>query len=154
MDVLDTEKASCNCCRELIIKGATICYHCGKNQKKIFRLLAPTPQWIALIVSIILVLLSLFQYIEARQQRIYAENAFNEARKQRISADDAFNKATVVERRVTRIAKATIPLFESLLGKYAWSDSGLSSAEIAKLTKPLKDALIDNTVGIGGGVRP
>lgn len=147
--LVDTEKTSCNCCRELIIKGATICYHCGKNQNKIFRLLTPTPQWIALIVSIVLVLLSSFQYIEARKQRIFAENAFIEARKQRISADNAFIKSTDVERRVTKIAKATLPLFESLLVKTGRADGGYTSEEREKLTKALKDALIENKGGIG-----
>lgn len=97
----DADKISCDCCKELITKGASVCYHCGRDQKPLMRRLAPTLQGASLILS---AFLFLFSWLE-----------FNEATRQRQSADAALGRAEATERRVTQIAKTTVPIFESLL---------------------------------------
>lgn len=125
----DADKIPCNCCNELITKGSPVCYHCGRNQKLLMRCLAPTAQWLGLILSAVLLLLSWRQ--------------FNEATRQRQSADAALSRAIAAEHRVTQVAKTTVPIFESLLeakGTYG----GYSPKEIEKLTRPLKEAIAEN----------
>jgi hypothetical protein len=134
----DTDKIQCNCCKELITNGAPVCYHCGRNQKFLMRCLAPTAQGIALAISIVLVVLSWYQ--------------FNEARNQRQSANEALNRAIAAEYRVTKVAKATLSVSESLLNATGRWGFSYSSAEIEKLTRPLKEALAENKGG--SGVRP
>lgn len=121
----DADKILCNRCNELITKGAPVCYHCGRDQTRLMRCLAPA----SLIVAVGLLLLSVLQFFEATRQRQ--------------SADAALSRAEATERRVTQIAITTVPIFESLLeatGTYG----GYSSKEIEKLTRPLKEAIAEN----------
>jgi len=128
--MVDTDKTSCNCCGELITKGAHVCHHCGRNQKLLMRCLAPALQWFSLIVSAALLLLAWGQ--------------FNEARNQRQSANEALIRAKAAEERVTKVAKASLPVFKSLLTKTGGWGFSYSPREINNLTKPLKDALAES----------
>lgn len=122
----EAARTPCNCCKEPITKGASVCYRCGRNQKLLMRGLAPTATWLGVIASAVLVLLSWGQ--------------FDEAKRQRLSADAAKDRAVAAERCVTQIAEKTIPIFESLLestGTYG----GYSPEGIEKLIRPLKEAI-------------
>jgi hypothetical protein len=88
-DMIDTDKTPCNCCRELIAKGAPVCYHCGRNQKRLMRWLAPTLQGIGLLVSAALLMLSWGQFSEATKQRKSADEAFRLANVAKIEAEQA-----------------------------------------------------------------
>jgi hypothetical protein len=128
MNMDDPEKTPCNCCRELIIIGAAICPHCGRNQNKIYRFFStPISQWVALILSIILLILSWRQLTEATRKRE--------------SAEAASNKAEAAERSVINIANDTISHFESLFEKTGRADGGYSPEEREKRIRILKDAL-------------
>lgn len=128
----DVDKKPCSCCREFISIEATTCFHCGRNQNILKRFLNPTSQWIALIISVILVSLSWAQ--------------FNEARSQRESANEALNRAKTAEERVTKVASATLPIFESLLGTTGVASGGYSKKEMENLIRPLKEALKQNKI--------
>lgn len=134
MDTVDTEKKPCNCCGELILSNAKVCFHCSRDQNIGIRILKSIPQWIALGISIVILAFTWWQKEEATKQRISAEAAFNKA-------DAASNKAEAAERSVTNIANATIPLFESILYKTGRADGGYSTEEGEKLIRNYKNAL-------------
>jgi hypothetical protein len=142
MDMVDPEKTQCNCCGVLKIKDAPICHHCGRNQNKIYRFFStPTPQWLALILSIILLVLSWRQLTEATIKRESAEGAFLKADDAYKKSEAASNKAEAAERSVINIANATISHFESLFEKTGRADGGYSPEEREKRIRILKDAL-------------
>lgn len=141
----DANKMACNCCSELITKGASACYHCGRNQKRLMRCLAAAP----VMISLALVVLSGFQFSEARRQRQSADAAFlsAEATKRRAEQIEkataaALGRAEAAERCVTTIAKTAVPIFESLLeSKGTWGTYSPKGME--KLLRPFKDAITE-----------
>lgn len=145
----DADKIPCNCCKELITKEASVCYHCRRDQKPLMRRLAPTMQGASLIVAVGLLLFSLLQFIEARRQRQSADAALlraeaTERRAEQIekATDAALGRAEATERCVIKIAKTAVPIFESLLeSKGTWGT--YSSEGRGKLIKPFKDAITE-----------
>ncbi|CBE70118.1 MAG: hypothetical protein F9K13_01365 [Candidatus Methylomirabilis oxygeniifera] len=144
-DMNDADKIPCNCCRELITKWAPVCYHCGRNQKPLMRYLTAAP----VMISLTLVVLSWFQFSEARRQRQSADVALlraeaTERREEQIAkaTNAALGRAEAAERCVTKIAKTAIPIFESLLESKGTFGT-YSSKEMGKLLKPFKNAITE-----------
>lgn len=138
----DSDKKQCSCCKELINKKADVCHHCGRNQKRWIRTLSQVQvtSWIAIIVSIVLLYLSIKQFDEARSQTISAKEAAK-------SANEAVKRVEAVEERIKKVTKATIQGFELLSGKTGIADGGDSANKaIEKARRIIGDALIENKI--------
>lgn len=141
----DADEMPCNCCSELINRGASVCYHCGRNQTPLMRRLAAAP----VMISLALVVLSWFQFSEASRQRQSADAAFRSAEDTKRRAEQiekaavaALSRAEATERCVTKIAKTAAPIFESLLESKG-TFGVYSSKAMGELLRPFKDAITE-----------
>ena len=86
----------CRHCRESISEAASVCFHCRRSQGKWTARLesgAPLITVVPIILSIILVIFSWMQFLEAKEQRKSADKAVNEAKAATTTAQKASAKA-------------------------------------------------------------
>src|SRR5574337_414550 len=74
--ILDS-KVYCKYCKESINEHAKVCYHCGRYQNKIYQYV----KYCVSLSSIGLLVVSIWQYKEAREDRIDAKEALKQAQK-------------------------------------------------------------------------
>lgn len=120
-------KKICNQCSEEIPLTAKLCSHCGKYQNRFRNWLSAVP----IAISIILLILSLGQYLEAKKERVKAGDALTKA-------DNALIKANEVKTQNEAIYDTIKIINESIkntsiqlkkLGKYSLENSYILASE-------------------------
>ena len=86
----------CKYCKEEIKNGATTCKHCGRHQKgflNIINYLSDT----AIILTFGFFIISVLQYLDSRNERIKAKEAFDTAIKVKSDAEQLFHKVDSIK---------------------------------------------------------
>lgn len=76
-----TETVSCCYCKEQINIDAKVCFHCGHNQKRYMQCFNQYVNHAATIISIFFLVVAYWQYDEAKNERVKAENALEQVQK-------------------------------------------------------------------------
>jgi hypothetical protein len=91
-------KICCRYCKEQINENAKVCFHCGHYQNNI-QYIKYFATVISIVLSIGLLVVSIWQYREARNERIKAQEAL-------VQAQEALMRAQKAEKKITESGKA------------------------------------------------
>jgi hypothetical protein len=93
---------TCKYCKEEIHDDARICKHCGRNQKGFLNIIKDISDT-AIILTFGLFIISILQYIDSRNERINAKDAFETAKQVKIDAESLYIKVNSIKRDLDSI---------------------------------------------------
>lgn len=98
-------KICCRYCKEQINENAKVCFHCGHYQNNI-QYIKYFATGISIVLSIGLLVVSIWQYREARNERIKAQEAL-------VQAQEALVRAQKAEKKITDSGKAIAKVLQA-----------------------------------------
>lgn len=133
----------CRHCAQPIAQGAKVCHYCSRSQSRFWAFF----DRVAILISIALVALAFMQFIEARRERVAADQALAEATDAKDRAELAARKAQEAEHNVTtlneklrqQILSMITISYITLESRVAWS---VHSQKVAKEIKEEMGSLL------------
>lgn len=100
-------RVNCLYCKESINENAKICPHCAHHQKKHIQWFNQYINHVATFISIFFLVITFWQYREARNERIKAQEAL-------VQAQEALVRAQKAEKKITDSGKAIAKVLQAL----------------------------------------
>lgn len=94
---------TCKYCKEEIHKDATTCKHCGRHQKGFLNLMTYLSDS-AVILTFILFIISILQYIDSRYERMKAKEAYETAINVKTEVLKLYNQVDSIRHNIDSIA--------------------------------------------------